>query len=245
MSEKPILIGFQGKAGSGKDTFANMMMDNCGIHVIPHRVAFADVMKRVVSELYGVELEAFYDREKKEIKLDVSVSEDRLSPRDIMQHFGTEIVRNMDEDFWVKRMSAEVARVLKDFNMARWAAGAPASVNSSEVNRLSQYNYTYMMLERMASEEYSKYYGSSSTAQVVLIPDVRFPNEQEYILENGGYLIEIQRGESDVGEMNHEHASETSLNDSTIEPHFIIHNDAGLSKLFTQSISILNHLGLR
>jgi ABC-type dipeptide/oligopeptide/nickel transport system ATPase component len=236
--QNTFFIGIQGKAGSGKDTFAKMLMDNIDEGIgVSHRIAFADPLKRTVSELYGVELDAFYNRELKEIKMDVSVSEDRLSPRDILQQFGTQVMRNFDENFWVKRMNAEVHQVITRFNKHMF---------DKSLDSLNPINYTDDFLHDLEKDEdWRKSYGSSELVHVIIIPDIRFRNEQQYIIDNGGILINIKREKTDVGKMDFNHASETSI-DETIKPHFNINNNQdGLVWLQLNAIQILNNLGLR
>ena len=57
-----MLILLSGLAGCGKDTFADYL---CKHHSFQKR-AFADVLKREVSDLYNIPLNYFYDRDKKD-----------------------------------------------------------------------------------------------------------------------------------------------------------------------------------
>lgn len=98
------LIGVTGKARSGKDTVATILVEEHGFV----RTAFADPLKQAAAILFDWPPElAFSD----------SIKE-HLSPfwnmtgREIMQKFGTEAMRGaFGEDFWVKRWVIEYARL--------------------------------------------------------------------------------------------------------------------------------------
>lgn len=98
------LIGVTGKARSGKDTVATILVEEHGFV----RTAFADPLKQAAAILFDWPPElAFSD----------SIKE-HLSPfwnmtgREIMQKFGTEAMRGtFGEDFWVKRWVTEYARL--------------------------------------------------------------------------------------------------------------------------------------
>lgn len=73
--------------------------------------------------------------------------------------------------------------------------------------------------------------------QIILIPDLRFKNELEYIKQNNGYFIRITRVENDKqyidDERSKDHISETELDD--IEEDYCIYAFSGdFKKLFHQ-----------
>ncbi len=97
------VIGIAGKAGSGKDTIARMI--SCAIngeHGIGKEViiaSFAMPLKQYCSYIFDVPLERFYVN-----KEDV-IPEYGMSPRDIMQKFGTDFIRqHFGDDFWINKM---------------------------------------------------------------------------------------------------------------------------------------------
>jgi len=103
----PIIIGINGIAGAGKDTIANMVAlsldrDN-GIKV--KTFAFADRLKQASAVVFGVPLEDFYDRTKKE----ETVPFWNMSPRQMAQKMGTEACRvGIRDDIWFKALHQEI-----------------------------------------------------------------------------------------------------------------------------------------
>lgn len=94
--EKHVLIpiGIAGLAKSGKDTFANMIVNEY-IHQF-QKEAFAEPLKRICIELFDLTWEQVYDNTLKE-KQDERWN---LSPRQIMQEVGVSM-RDIDDRVWV------------------------------------------------------------------------------------------------------------------------------------------------
>lgn len=91
-----LLIGITGRAGAGKDTFADHLCLNYGFEAM----AFADPLKGAASIMFDVPVHYFYDRDLKE----EIIPEWGMSPRHMAQRLGTEAVRNtFGPDFWIKR----------------------------------------------------------------------------------------------------------------------------------------------
>lgn len=141
-----ILIGLIGYKQSGKDTFADYLVRN---HDFKKR-AFADPVKQICKIMFHLETEQMNDPRLKE------TIDERwgLSPRQMMQKVGTDMVRNMlGNDFWVKHMQTQ---------------------------------------HHTADDR-------------IVISDVRFKNEAEWIKNKGGYLVRI----IDNSLHNDPHPSET------------------------------------
>ena len=95
-----LVIGFAGRAGSGKDTAANILIQHD--HFVP--ISFAKPLKEICTLAFMLDVDAFTNREKKE-KVD-----DRwgLSPREMCQKLGTDFFRKLDDEFWIKRARIQV-----------------------------------------------------------------------------------------------------------------------------------------
>lgn len=99
------LVGICGKAGAGKDTFADAMEQYLT------KYAFADAVKKVAAEATYLGYSDFYDRDTKE---EVN-SYWNKSPREIAQLVGTELFRNVfGGDFWIKRLELELINTYGD-----------------------------------------------------------------------------------------------------------------------------------
>ena len=89
-----MVIGISGKKRSGKDTVGGMVIDlfhNRRSPLPARRVAFADELKREVSEVTGVSL------------AEIEMDKDRWRP--MLQWWGVEFRRYYNgEDYWIRRM---------------------------------------------------------------------------------------------------------------------------------------------
>jgi len=102
------VVGISGKARSGKDTVADLLMAKYAEQSgITHKYSFADPIKKACSELFGINIQMFYSGNRELI-----LPEHGLSIRQIMQRFGTECMRgHFGEDFWIKKAECEFERI--------------------------------------------------------------------------------------------------------------------------------------
>lgn len=130
-----MIIGILGVKGSGKDTVANMIRyykrsyeksrnDSMFFHdyikdfkehtkkvLTPDWIIdyFGRRLKESLSVMTGIPVERFYDREWKDSKLpDWLVDEDKgiITHRDLMQKFGTEVGRYINDRMWINTLFA-------------------------------------------------------------------------------------------------------------------------------------------
>lgn len=145
------ILGLAGRKGSGKDTAAAALL---GAPYNAIRVAFADKVKEIARDLYGLtEAQLFGDLK------EVRDPRYGLTPRFILQRLGTEVARSIYPDTWVRYlMEVEIPRrvphlgfaVVTDvrfpnevraihdagglvFRIDRPSLGPPADVHASEV----------------------------------------------------------------------------------------------------------------
>ncbi len=89
------IIGITGRAGAGKDTVANLLVEHHGFH----RLAIADKIKDGCAAMFGIDRGLFDDRDKKEVVIDWLGK----SPRQLAQLAGTEFGRAMiGNDVWLR-----------------------------------------------------------------------------------------------------------------------------------------------
>ena len=117
------IIAFVGKIKSGKSTACDVLKEQ-GYEVLN----FADPLKEMVSMLLDIPLEWCYDQEEKEKERPFSLYSEDLallldseglelprslqgppfftfkSLREVLQWFGSELLREADKDFWVKKL---------------------------------------------------------------------------------------------------------------------------------------------
>lgn len=90
-----MIIGFVGVKGSGKDTCAEVLVNEYGFT----RRAFADKLKEIVADVYDFDLELFHDPKMKEVGFN-SLGGNTL--RYALQVIGTEGFRAVNRDTWIK-----------------------------------------------------------------------------------------------------------------------------------------------
>lgn len=187
--KKPFLLGFAGKAHSGKDFSADHIIQNYPNLKIA-KVAFADAVRDMVRPIFDVD--DIYRRGSKEDPIDGF----GISLREILQSLGTDWGRHMvSEDIWVK------------------------------------------VLDKRISERYSDF-------DVVIISDIRFDNERDYVIHNGGKVISITGAKDKHNKSKFsEHASEWGIEDS-VEGVIELENDfstrylISLKEVFESMVSV-------
>ena len=95
----PALVGLTGPAGVGKTAVAREMQYRYGFVV----VGFAGRLKQIVRELYDLSHEQVHGKLKEEVD-----GRYGISPRQIMQRFGTEVGRTIFEDTWTQALQQDL-----------------------------------------------------------------------------------------------------------------------------------------
>ena len=103
-------IGFTGKAGAGKDT-AGAFLTSLGYK----RLAFADPLKEICRDLFELSEEQLRGSLKTSGITGSDFIKDGVTPRKILQFFGTDIVRNQfgeilkdPGNFWIRQISKRI-----------------------------------------------------------------------------------------------------------------------------------------
>jgi len=174
------IIGVCGRKRHGKDTVGQFIKQNNGYTPI----AFADPIKRIAMDLYGLSYEQVYggpgvDREEIDPRWGVS-------PRHILQQLGTEVARSIHKDTWVRYAFDVMDRAVRGekplVHFAERKGFFPADSGSCSVDRW-------------------------------VITDVRFENECETIQEKGGVVLRVTRASLLAEAGSDLHASETGIDD--------------------------------
>ncbi|RLI64877.1 MAG: hypothetical protein DRO67_03475 [Candidatus Asgardarchaeum californiense] len=196
-----MIIGISGKARSGKDRFAEYLID---VFSKEHNkefktTAFAHRLKQMCLEHFNLNCDQLWGNrkeEKTEFKkpappqgMSVEYDDGRelplwyWTPREIMQALGS-FYRSIDYDFWVRKVDE------------KW-----------------------------------KYNGYPD----LVITDVRYVNECEYVKRNGVLVKVVRQSADDIHGMEHE--SETALDSKPSEYFDIeVHNDGTLDDLYNAAI---------
>lgn len=205
------LIAFNGQAGAGKDTAADILVRFARFE----KIAFADALRAEVSEAFDIAAQGriLFDREHKEQPHDAlalrhcrqfgfigavamathaTVNSSWLdaprAPRQILQWWGTEYRRAQDPRYWVKAMASRLD-----------------------------------LLKTMPSRPHR-----------FVITDCRFPNEYAYVRTVGGRMWRMHR--PGLPDVENGHASANAL--ANIPAEVDVHNDGSFDQLRNQ---VLRH----
>lgn len=97
--KKPILIGLSGRAGSGKDTTANLLVQEFMARKMQVKtLSFAGKLKEVICDVFGVDPVVFDDRTLKNAPM---LALGGRTPREVAQFLGTEAFRTVRHEVWV------------------------------------------------------------------------------------------------------------------------------------------------
>jgi len=178
-----MIIGISGKARSGKNTFADFLVDvfYTRFNRKFELMAFADELKYLCKIQFDLSYEQLWGDSKEEPDYRYKKQNgDFWTAREIMQAIG-EFYRSIDYDYWIRALDKNI--------------------------------------------------GDNSIKDVI-ITDVRYPNEFNYIKQNNGFVIRIYRDKSPTIHGS-SHPSECSL-DNFDDDLFdvVIYNDRTLDDLY-------------
>lgn len=125
-----MIIGILGKAGSGKNTVTNIIMEELFKRGINCKdFAFADPLKRVASEFLGCHLSYLHDQRFKKTKCfsltdgkiysinDVPEGHETLTIREVLQKLGTEAIQGtFGKRVWVNNTFLSISTYFPEFH---------------------------------------------------------------------------------------------------------------------------------
>lgn len=216
-----MIIGINGKIGSGKDTIGEIIQGLCltNKNQTFEIKKFAGKLKQIGSILTGIPVEKFEDQEFKKVILGEEWGTVRHNPlnniepftkfqfnelmsvREFLQKLGTEAMRDgLHTNVWVNALFADYIR------------------NDDKLIRITEEN-----LEEWQEGKYPNW----------IITDMRFPNEMEAVELREGITIRVVRPGTFVGT----HPSETALDDADFDYEII--NDGTIEDLVEKVREIL------
>lgn len=234
------LIGLAARARSGKDTVANYLLRHADIS----SYALADPVKMACQALFGLtDAETWADEHKEHI-----IPLWDCSPRQFFQLVGTEWMRAQRPDHWIRRAEQILSSPaptptasMSALDMAMLAIyGMPPEQEHSDYWQLDA-KQARAHLEQLCSSRFPDYqerraqrpvwpsyysYPDSKQADCIVIRDIRYENEADFIRSAGGQIWHIQR--KDLQAVN-PHSSEWGI--AVQSGDAIIHNNGTLAEL--------------
>ena len=121
------LLGLAGRAGSGKDTVARMLVDNFPGKVVV--ISLADPLKRFIQAAFGFEPDQLWGSTERRAEKSARFP-DGPTAREALQQLGTEWGRRLHPDVWV-RHAIRTARAVQagqgDYDCREWQLGSSAA----------------------------------------------------------------------------------------------------------------------
>ena len=213
-----MIIGISGKAGAGKDTMADMLVNK---HMFI-KVSLADVMKRICKEIFDFSDEQLWGPSKYRNEPDIRYrrkpyrydtvrgnSPNGKAYEDITDLEDQRVFNALDVDPDSSPIFLTPRYALQTFG-TDWARDCYEDIWVSYAFRVADkilnegYHYSQKsgLWRGIATSMPGRYEG-------VIIPDCRFPNEITQIKAKGGRVIRIKRNTSIQGK-EAQHASETA-----------------------------------
>lgn len=159
------IIAFAGPAGAGKDTAVDFLKCSYENRMKIDCFSFAGPLKEGVRKMWDFSDEQLYGDQKEVVDPRWNVT-----PREILQWMGTDVVRSKQPDHWLKLMETKI---------------------------------------------------KNSTADLILISDVRFENERDLIMSLDGHVVKLVRPGFGSGEHSSEaidfECNSQILNNGTLE----------------------------
>ena len=213
------LIGFAGKKRSGKDTAGEHLAKLTGFETY----SFADPLKKFCSELFNLPLETFYDDDLKEVKQTFMIYDWQDNLMSILHENFYQYLREGDKYY----LDKFYRHVLIPVMMAENSIAQKASLRCSPRYLMQRFGTEFIRNQveskawiLMADKEYNE-------KGTLIIKDVRLENEAQWIQENNGVIIRVDREE--VNKSIDTHISERSLDKKYISA--IVENNGTIEEL--------------
>jgi dephospho-CoA kinase len=192
-----MIIGICGFQSSGKDTIANLLINEYGFK----KLSFAGALKDVLSVIFGWSREKLEgvtkeDREWRE-QIDIwwskSLNMPQLSPRYALQYFGTELFRNhWHQDIWVKVVENKLINMIKEKEKEKVIITDCRFEN--EINLIRVYGGTIINVYRNMPQWFTEYKNGKYVEEVQLLHRSEtewIRCQSDTIIENNGTIEEL------------------------------------------------------
>lgn len=241
------ITGIMGKAGAGKDTVADLIIDSLNKHpkiytttnspnFFPVKYSFAGPLKEMCSYIFDIPLVWMYDRKLKETQLYIQLNNQGVKER--AYHWVEEQIAKKDKWVWhlarskfsinnphIKTRTEEFSLTLLDILEKELRKTLkPWEMRDHNVFQLSP----RLLLQIMGTEVVRVNIDDNFWSEIkddtilenrtILIPDCRFASEVDFILNNGGNIIVVEN--EDLPKKQNEHISEKFVDE--VEDYMLI-----------------------
>lgn len=194
-----MILGINGGKGSGKDTVADILIKHFGYR----KISWADSLKSMLSEALNIPLNEFYDRTK-----------DNPRPVEINAQEAAKLIDLITESYGELENYTNLRLELT--NTKYESLRDLMQIFGTDFCRVLIDNEIWIKITKMQIKK----------GELIIIPDVRFLEEFNFIKEMGGFMMQINR---DLDNQDN-HISESSIiDDSHFD--FIVENSKSISIL--------------
>lgn len=221
-----MIIGIAGKARSGKDTVAGMLLSEDPSF---SRYNLADPIKACINEMFGLD-ERHSDGALKEVVLPIEYVTTEFMKLTIWKHFSDHMAYKE-----LRYCSEAFQKMLDQYIVEGHDLGRNARVNCKDFYLVSPRElYQWFGTDIMRHLVRDTFWlDVVDTNRNYIIPDIRFENEAEWVRENG-FLIHLERGDA-IQVAKHE--SENGV--GRLDNESVIVNNGSLGELNTEALKVL------
>lgn len=195
MSTQPIIIGISGRAGSGKDTVKDMISVYFNYHpktleefkiiyknqdsFLDHKIdnvvsiAFADRLKEICSTMFNIDIKLFYDRDAKENKY-INLKTHEL----------------VDYSYEISNKTVNASTYYNNYDSPHYKS------SFMSLRELMVYVGTYLIKYNFDNNFFinsvNSFINSNFSKDAIIVSDVRFTDEFEYISKKHGISILVK-----------------------------------------------------
>lgn len=243
-----INFGISGIAGSGKDTFAGMLLEELSKrgYTDYHRYHYAGPLKRFAQDVFGFSEYDVYNQVGKEIGFTLTYNKSYFRQR--FEVALTELIPLSHQDvdtldnLWYRFLEVVAEQIVPNpvtVAIVGWLNSEKAVLTFKTSPRIILQLLGTEFFRDSISESFWTDIAPRSNA---VIADMRFVNELDYILSTGGVPIGIVGRDSDTTKSS-QHASE-NVGPVINRCKYIVKNDGTLEDLRNKAIEIIdNELG--
>lgn len=198
-----MIIGICGFQSSGKDTIANYLINHYGFKKLSFAGALKDIVSIIFSwprdKLEGLTMEDRLWREQVDEWWSKTLNMPNLTPRFVLQYFGTDLFRNhWHQDIWVKVLERKLLEhehiVVTDCRY------------DNEINLLRVHGGKIIHIYRNMPEWFDNYKNNGIIAEEMKKLHVSetgwIKSECDFVIENNGTLEELQNKIISIMEKN-------------------------------------------